>query len=237
MQIKQNQPTTKKSDSDGDVEIKTSKTISNNLKVVKELESTIWVDLKKGNKIALGKLYDIYIDSLFAFGIQNSQDRSFVMDCIHDLFLDLYKYRSTIKITDNSKNYLFKSLKRKINKRYLRKTSPKSEEFIIYKNKIFKKKQNNIINIKIYKIIKLKNRPSISPLNISAPKAPHSHNSFPVELSFIFIPSLIQKIKIIKFIYSINNKKRINIKTTRRLNLHSKPICNLSCLRVSGNCY
>ena len=38
MQIKQNQPTTKKSDSDGDVEIKTSKTISNNLKVVKELE-------------------------------------------------------------------------------------------------------------------------------------------------------------------------------------------------------
>ena len=138
MQIKQNQPTTKKSDSDGDVEIKTSKTISNNLKVVKELESTMWVDLKKGNKIALGKLYDIYIDSLFAFGIQNSQDRSFVMDCIHDLFLDLYKYRSTIKITDNSKNYLFKSLKRKINKRYLRKTSPKSEEFIIYKNKIFK---------------------------------------------------------------------------------------------------
>ena len=138
MQIKQNQPTTKKSDSDGDVEIKTSKTISNNLKVVKELESTMWVDLKKGNKIALGKLYDIYIDSLFAFGIQNSQDRSFVMDCIHDLFLDLYKYRSTIKITDNSKNYLFKSLERKINKRYLRKTSPKSEEFISYKNKIFK---------------------------------------------------------------------------------------------------
>jgi RNA polymerase sigma-70 factor (ECF subfamily) len=135
MQKRQNQPITKTLESDVDLKIKTSKTTTNSLKVVKELESIIWANFKKGDKIALGKLYDKYIDVLFIFGIQNSQDRSFVMDCIHDLFLDLYKYRENILITDNAKNYLFKSLKRKINKRYSRKSSPKSEEFISSQNK------------------------------------------------------------------------------------------------------
>jgi RNA polymerase sigma-70 factor (ECF subfamily) len=135
MQKRQNQPITKTLESDVDLKIKTSKTTTNSLKVVEELESTIWANFKKGDKIALGKLYDKYIDVLFIFGIQNSQDRSFVMDCIHDLFLDLYKYRENILITDNAKNYLFKSLKRKINKRYSRKNSPKSEEFISSQNK------------------------------------------------------------------------------------------------------
>jgi len=135
MQKRQNQPITKTLESDVDLKIKTSKTTTNSLKVVKELESIIWANFKKGDKIALGKLYDKYIDILFIFGIQNSQDRSFVMDCIHDLFLDLYKYRENILITDNAKNYLFKSLKRKINKRYSRKSSPKSEEFISSQNK------------------------------------------------------------------------------------------------------
>jgi RNA polymerase sigma-70 factor (ECF subfamily) len=135
MQKRQNQPITKTLESDVDLKIKTLKTTTNSLKVVEDLESTIWANFKNGDEIALGKLYDIYIDPLFSFGIQNSQDRSFVMDCIHDLFLDLYKYRTTILITDNAKNYLFKSLKRKINKKYSRKSSPKSEEFISSKNK------------------------------------------------------------------------------------------------------
>jgi RNA polymerase sigma-70 factor (ECF subfamily) len=151
MQNKQSQVAAKKNDFNLDEEksTKTSKTTSNNLKVVIELESAIWASFKKGDKAALGKLYDKYIDVLFAFGIQNSQDRSFVMDCIHDLFLDLYKYRKNILITDNAKNYLFKSLKRKINKKYSRKTSPQSEEFIDQKNKIYKNHtdscENNII--------------------------------------------------------------------------------------------
>ncbi|MFT6870227.1 MAG: RNA polymerase sigma-70 factor (ECF subfamily) [Paraglaciecola sp.] len=99
------------------------------LVVVKNSELTIWKNLKKGDEAALGDLYNLYIDSLFSFGIQNSQDRGYVMDCIHDLFLDLYKYRKNLSVTDNVKYYLFKSLKRKINKKYKRKIIPVSEEF------------------------------------------------------------------------------------------------------------
>ncbi|WP_298506928.1 sigma-70 family RNA polymerase sigma factor [uncultured Maribacter sp.] len=85
-------------------------------------DAILWKDLKKGDVLALGIIYDTYIDDLFEFGMHYSQDKSYVMDCVHDLFLDLYKYRAKLIDTDNIKNYLFKSLKRKINRKYHSKT-------------------------------------------------------------------------------------------------------------------
>lgn len=81
-------------------------------------EKNIWIRIKGGDNSALGDLYDIYIDELFTYGMYHAQDRSYIMDCIHDLFLDLHKYRKTLSDIDNVKYYLFKSLKRKINKKY-----------------------------------------------------------------------------------------------------------------------
>ena len=49
--------------------------------------------------------------------------------------MDLYKYRSTISVTDNVKFYLFKSLKRKINRQYANKFIPTSNETFVLKNK------------------------------------------------------------------------------------------------------
>ncbi|MFC4094878.1 RNA polymerase sigma factor [Euzebyella saccharophila] len=88
----------------------------------------LWDELKKGSSSALGCLYELYIDELFSFGIQYSKDRAFVMDCIHDLFFDLYKYKSKLAETDNVKSYLFRSLRRKINKKYTRKIIPVQAE-------------------------------------------------------------------------------------------------------------
>jgi RNA polymerase sigma factor (sigma-70 family) len=99
------------------------------LVVVQNSELTIWKNLKNGEETALGELYNLYVDILFSFGIQNSKDRGYVMDCIHDLFVDLYKYRKSLSMTDNVKYYLFRSLKRKINKKYNRKTILVSEDF------------------------------------------------------------------------------------------------------------
>lgn len=76
---------------------------------------------------AMGDLYDLYVDELFAYGLQFSSDKSQVMDAIHDLFLNLYKYRKTIAVTDNVKFYLFKSLKNNILK-----VENKNRSFIPY---------------------------------------------------------------------------------------------------------
>ncbi|KQC29976.1 RNA polymerase sigma factor [Flagellimonas eckloniae] len=101
----------------------------NKMFVVKSSETIIWENLKNGDETALGELYKLHIDALFSYGIVHSQDRGYVMDCIHDLFVDLYKYRKSLSKTDNVKYYLFKSLKRKINKKYHRKIIPVSMEY------------------------------------------------------------------------------------------------------------
>ncbi len=86
------------------------------MKEFKEIELILWEKLKAGNVDSLGKIYDNYIDILFSYGIQFSNNKEHVMDCIHDLFLDLYKYRKNLTSTDNVKYYLLSSLKRKIYK-------------------------------------------------------------------------------------------------------------------------
>jgi len=88
-----------------------------NLENRKKLETLLWGELKEGDISALGKLYDQYIDMLFSYGMQLSNNKDHVMNCIHDLFVDLYKYRTKLAKTDNVKYYLFKSLKRKIYKK------------------------------------------------------------------------------------------------------------------------
>ena len=74
----------------------------------------LWQKLKDGNVEALGLLYDIFIDDLFIYGSQFSPDRQKIMDSIHDVFLNLFKYRDKLASTDNVKYYLFRSLKNQI---------------------------------------------------------------------------------------------------------------------------
>lgn len=95
----------------------------------KNVDVVLWEELKTGDIIAFGKLYDLYIDILVSNGMYMSNDKQYVMDCIHDLFIDLYKYRGKIAKTDNVKYYLLKSLKRKINRKYKTKTISITNEY------------------------------------------------------------------------------------------------------------
>lgn len=77
----------------------------------------LWDDLKMGNVDALGRLYDLFVDDLFAYGLRFSNDRQLVMDSIHDLFLNLYKYRKKLAPTPNIFAYLCRSLKNQMFKK------------------------------------------------------------------------------------------------------------------------
>lgn len=76
----------------------------------------LWKRFKNGDDLAFYQLYEEHVDSLFRFGTQFSKDENFVKDCIHDLFLDLYKYKNQLGDTDSIRFYLFRSLRRKIHK-------------------------------------------------------------------------------------------------------------------------
>jgi RNA polymerase sigma factor (sigma-70 family) len=106
----------------------------------KENESCSWAKLRQGNIVALNELYDIYIDLLYEYGLRCTKDSEYIMDCIHDLFLDLYKYRKKLSPEVNVESYLLKSLKRKINARFKSKIvfiSPEEDySASVYKNQV-----------------------------------------------------------------------------------------------------
>lgn len=109
---------------------------SDKLNSEEEQAKLIWKRLKKGDIDALGELYDLYADELFAYGMEKVYNKTHVMDGIHDLFVDLYKYRSNLTVPANVKYYLLKSLRRKV----YRKQTPKqniSIEDSFFENKMF----------------------------------------------------------------------------------------------------
>ena len=72
----------------------------------------LWNKFRKGNDQAFFLIYDQYADLLYKYAIHFSKDKDSVRDCIHDLFLNLYKYRNKLSETNNVKFYLFRSLRR-----------------------------------------------------------------------------------------------------------------------------
>ncbi|MEL1255201.1 sigma-70 family RNA polymerase sigma factor [Flavobacterium sp. DGU38] len=77
----------------------------------------LWEQIKKGDINAFEKLYDSYADVLLTFALQYTNEESFAKDAIHDVFLDIYKYRTGLAETVNVKSYLFKITQRNVLKK------------------------------------------------------------------------------------------------------------------------
>ena len=77
-------------------------------------DSLLWNDFIQGNEEAFRVIYQNHVRSLFKYGCHFTPDEAHVKDCIHDIFIDLAKYRTGLGTTNNIKLYLFKTLKRKI---------------------------------------------------------------------------------------------------------------------------
>ena len=77
----------------------------------------LWHQIKKGDVHAYHQLYDRYINALFTFGMQYTNDKTLVQDAIHDIFVDLHRYRTTITADVVVKSYLFKILQNDIFKK------------------------------------------------------------------------------------------------------------------------
>jgi RNA polymerase sigma factor (sigma-70 family) len=80
----------------------------------KKGDNILWDQIKKGDPYAYHKLYDQYIDALFTFGIQYTNDDALVQDSIHDVFVELHNYRDSVAQEVMIKSYLFKSLQRNL---------------------------------------------------------------------------------------------------------------------------
>jgi RNA polymerase sigma-70 factor (ECF subfamily) len=77
-------------------------------------DKELWIKFISGDNDAFKAIYERYYFELFKYGCYFSDDEDLVKDCIQDLFINLYHYRSKLKLTDKIRPYLIASLKRNI---------------------------------------------------------------------------------------------------------------------------
>jgi RNA polymerase sigma factor (sigma-70 family) len=77
-------------------------------------DETIWCSFKKGDKDAFGVLYHRYFKILYQYGMRIAEDQDFVKDCIHDLFVEIWKSKESLAEPNSVKGYLLSAIQRKI---------------------------------------------------------------------------------------------------------------------------
>lgn len=92
--------------------------MSKNLTKVNAINHTdgmmLWQQVKNGDKKGLEGLYLKFSWELYSLGMAIKPDKSFIKDCIHDIFLKIWNARHRLGNTDNVKLYLFKCLSHQI---------------------------------------------------------------------------------------------------------------------------
>jgi len=70
--------------------------------------------IEEGDINALSKLYSLYVDDLFLYGVKIHPDKQLVKDAIQEVFTHIIEKQNTLKVTDKVKVYIFKSLRNQI---------------------------------------------------------------------------------------------------------------------------
>lgn len=74
----------------------------------------LWISLKKGKEKALSDLFMLYAEDLYNYGYLLCRDKALVEDCLQDLFLHLWRKRSTLSDVKKVKPYLRVSMHNRI---------------------------------------------------------------------------------------------------------------------------
>ncbi len=75
----------------------------------------LWTLLKEsGDENVLKQLMDAMYGTLYNYGRKFTKDDAFIKDCIQDVFINLWQYRTSLTVPDSPKAYLLTSLRRKM---------------------------------------------------------------------------------------------------------------------------
>ncbi|MGN6439207.1 MAG: RNA polymerase sigma factor [Agriterribacter sp.] len=77
-------------------------------------DETLWLEFKNGDRRAFAMLYLRYYKILVHAGTGICHDGDMIMDCIHDLFVEMWKNRHGLGLPHSVKAYLIRSLQRKL---------------------------------------------------------------------------------------------------------------------------
>ena len=77
-------------------------------------DTQLWEQLKNGSHTAFRQIYETSIEGLLQYGFRFCKDKETVEDCLHDLFIYIWKNRSGLSGTDSIRRYLMVALRRRI---------------------------------------------------------------------------------------------------------------------------
>lgn len=76
--------------------------------------AALWDNFRSGNKEAFSQLYELFAADLYRYGYNLVRNKQLVEDCLHELFLHLYKQQSTLGATNNIRFYMYRALRRRL---------------------------------------------------------------------------------------------------------------------------
>lgn len=80
-----------------------------------EDEVMLWKELLLGNRDAYTKIYGLHVKAMYRYGMSLvSISEEFILDCIHDVFAEIWIKRDRLSVPDNIRSYLFVALKNRI---------------------------------------------------------------------------------------------------------------------------
>lgn len=77
-------------------------------------ETQLWHRLWTGDRDALSELYDRHARVLHRYGRRIIHDDQTIWDAIHDVFVDVWKYRQTLTVETDGRYYLFRALRNRL---------------------------------------------------------------------------------------------------------------------------
>jgi RNA polymerase sigma factor (sigma-70 family) len=78
-------------------------------------DTQLWIAFQQGNEEAYTTLYQNHIRAMYRYGMSLvAVSESFVFDCIHDVFTEVWAKKDRLSVPDNVRYYLLKCLKVRI---------------------------------------------------------------------------------------------------------------------------
>ena len=91
-------------------------------KCLRERAKQLAAEFCAGNDHAFSELYDLYVQSLYNYGMKLTQNQELLKDCIHDVFVKVYTKRNEKHTINNLSSYLLISLKNRLLDEFRRNT-------------------------------------------------------------------------------------------------------------------
>ncbi len=77
-------------------------------------EVQVWDQFRSGDQSAFSSLYQHFVQPLYSYSLGITNDKELIKDCLHDLFVELWRNHASIGPTTSVKFYLMASIKRKL---------------------------------------------------------------------------------------------------------------------------